>query len=514
MSPARLARTAALFAGFVLAGAALCAFVTWLLVLDLSRDRLSTVARGVLSHFAAMDREARLSIDTFNRQPDAFCSDAELEKLREEVFRTRYVKDVGRLRAGRFVCSGALQRLAPPREVAKPDIETADGLSVYASEPLLLARNSRAPILQAGETNAVLDPDGLADEVLLGADYVAGYIGKDGRFMRLYGRSVPLESVAILAGRPVDRGGTLFQPLCNATQSLCVTATLDKASIRATNWPLLAAGSLLGGLLGLVAAMLVETARRRTRTLPSRLRRALGDGRLDVLYQPVVALPERRVVGCEALVRWLDDTGQFVPPSVFIPIAEARGWVSDITELVMRRAVVDLAPLLSEQPGFHVNVNISVRDLRSPSFFAIVDDLCAEAGLSASSIAFEVTEHATADRDATVSGLRLLRDRGHRIYLDDFGTGYSSLSYLGDLPVDALKIDRGFTETFDHDSSKSAVLVQILELARQLDLDIVAEGVETERQAQWFQDRGVTRAQGWLFGRPMSAETFLGFVSP
>jgi sensor c-di-GMP phosphodiesterase-like protein len=180
----------------------------------------------------------------------------------------------------------------------------------------------------------------------------------------------------------------------------------------------------------------------------------------------------------------------------------------------MRRAVVDLAPLLSELPGFHVNVNISVRDLRSPSFFAILDDICAEAGLPASSIAFEVTGHATADRDATVSGLRLLRDRGHRIYLDDFGTGYSSLSYLGDLPVDALKIDRGFTETFDHDSSKSAVLVQILELARQLDLDVVAEGVETERQAQWFQDRGVTRAQGWLFGRPMSAETFRGFASP
>ena len=504
---------AALYLGLMLACASVCAFATWSIVLDLSQQRLSSVARGVLSHFAAMDREARRSLDTFNRQPDAFCSDAELEKLREEVFRTRYVKDVGRLRGDKLVCSGVLQRLATPRDIVRPDLETPGGLSVYASEPLLLARNSRAPILQAGEANAVLDPDALADEVLLGADYVAGYVGKDGRFLRLFGRSVPLEPGAILAGKAVDRGGTVFQPACDVEQSLCVTAALEKATIRETNLPLLAAGAILGGLLGLIVALLVDVARRRTRTLPARLKRALGDGRLDVLYQPVVALPERRVVGCEALVRWLDDTGQFVPPSVFIPVAEARGWVSDITELVLRRAVVDLAPLLSEQPGFHVNVNISVRDLRNGAFFSIVDDVCAEAGLPPSSVAFEVTEHATADRDATVSGLRLLRDRGHRIHLDDFGTGYSSLSYLGDLPVDAIKIDRGFTETFDHDSSKSAVLVQILELARQLDLDIVAEGVETERQVQWFQDRGVTRAQGWLFGRPMSGETFVSIVS-
>ncbi|MGQ3353449.1 MAG: EAL domain-containing protein [Phreatobacter sp.] len=492
--------------------AAVAALAGWLLLLAVGQDRIASTGRAVLGHLAAIDREARLTIDLFNRQPSAFCSPSELEQLREQVFRTRFVKDVGRVRGGALHCSGTLQAVAAPAMIAAADLVTRQGLAVHAAEPLLVARNSRAPILGQGETNVVIDPEALADEALIGVDFVAGYLGADGRFLRLFGTSPALSGAEIAAGRRVDRHGILFHPLCDGERSICVVTSLAKADVLRLQWPIMAATGLLGSVIGLGLGLLLVHRQATRLSMTEKLKRAVTRGSFDVVYQPIVALADRSVVGAEALIRWRDEEGDQVPPSTFIPLAEEAGLIGQITRFMLRRVTHELAGLMQAHPDFRVSINISANDLDDADFFETLAAMLDRTGIDPRCIILELTEHAAARRDRAVDGTRLLRSRGHRVYIDDFGTGFANLSYLNALSIDALKIDRSFTETIGADRQRSPVLPQILAMAKALDLDLVVEGIETEEQAAWFAAQSVAYAQGWLFYRPVDAQALSAIV--
>ncbi len=501
-----------LVAATTAAVSALAALVGWLLLLAVGQDRIASTGRAILDHLAAIDREARLTIDFFNRQPLAFCSVPELEQLREQVFRTRFVKDVGRVRGGALHCSGTLQAMASPARISEADLVTRQNLAVHAAEPLLVARNSRAPILGQGETNVVIDPEALADEALIGVDFVAGYLGADGRFLRLFGKSPALSGAEIAAGRPLDRHGILFQPVCDGDRSICVVTSLTKADVLRQQWPIMAATALLGSIIGLGLGLFVVHRQATRLSLSEKLKRAITRGNFDVVYQPIVTLPDRSVVGAEALIRWRDEDGEQIPPSTFIPLAEEAGMIGQITRFMLRRVTYELAGLIQAHPDFRVSINISASDLDDPEFFETLAAMLERTRIDPRCIILELTEHAAARRDPAVNGTRLLRSRGHRVYIDDFGTGFANLSYLNALSIDALKIDRSFTETIGEGRQRSPVLPQILAMARALNLDLVVEGIETEEQAAWFAAQSVAYAQGWLFYRPVDARTLSAIV--
>lgn len=159
-----------------------------------------------------------------------------------------------------------------------------------------------------------------------------------------------------------------------------------------------------------------------------------------------------------------------------------------------------------------MSINISANDLDDPSFFETLADMLERTQIPARCIILELTEHAAARRDQAVNGTKLLRARGHRVYIDDFGTGFSNLSYLNELSIDALKVDRSFTETVGGSRPGSPVLPQILDMAKALKIDLVVEGIETEEQAQWFAVRSVAYGQGWLFHRPMDVQALKALV--
>lgn len=501
-----------LVAATTLSVAALAALAGWLLLLAIGQDRIASTGRAILDHLAAIDREGRLTIDLFNRQPAAFCSPQELEQLREQVFRTRFIKDVGRVRGGALHCSGTLQAVAAPVRISAADLVTRQGLAVHAAEPLLVARNSRAPILGQGETNVVLDPEALADEALIGVDFVAGYLGADGRFIRLFGMSPALSGAEITAGRPVDRHGVLFHPVCDSDRSICVVTSLSKADVLRLQWPIMAATGLLGSVIGLGLGLFVVHRQAARLSLSEKLKRTVARGAFDVVYQPIVSLADRSVVGAEALIRWRDEDGEQIPPSIFIPLAEEAGLIGQITRFMLRRVTHELAGLIQSHPDFRVSINISASDLDDPDFFETLAAMLDRTRIDPRCIILELTEHAAARRDHAVDGTRLLRSRGHRVYIDDFGTGFANLSYLNALSIDALKIDRSFTETIGEGRQRSPVLPQILAMAKALELDLVVEGIETEEQAAWFTGQAVAYAQGWLFYRPVDAQALQTIV--
>jgi sensor c-di-GMP phosphodiesterase-like protein len=215
------------------------------------------------------------------------------------------------------------------------------------------------------------------------------------------------------------------------------------------------------------------------------------------------------MVGAEALARWTDEEGVAIGPDIFIKIAEERGFVGEITRLVVQRVLCEFGATLRDNPDFHVSINVAAADLEDPGFPSMLEQSLEQASVSTESVAIELTERGTARHNLAAEAIRQLRQRGHSVHIDDFGTGYSSLAYLHDLSVDAIKIDRAFTQAIGTEAVTVAILPQILVMAETLGLDVIMEGIETDLQASYFSDlEQPIFGQGWLFGRPVPADEF------
>ncbi len=246
--------------------------------------------------------------------------------------------------------------------------------------------------------------------------------------------------------------------------------------------------------------------------LKADLRQALADDKLSVVFQPLIDMATRRIVSCEALARWTHPELGPVPPATFIPLAEEMGLISKITSCMLRRATEECR----RWPGsIGVAVNVSARDFRGLDLEAEVDEALAKSGLSPQRLEIEVTETAVIEeRELANSLLTRLAARGITISLDDFGTGYSSLSYLSALPFNKLKVDRSFVEHITADANALRLLANVARLGRDLDLTVVAEGVETEAQLTLLQEQtSVQQLQGYLFSRPLGARDIAELIT-
>jgi len=252
---------------------------------------------------------------------------------------------------------------------------------------------------------------------------------------------------------------------------------------------------------------MAEAARRRA-DLAQDLVNAAAAGQLVVHYQPTVRLADGRTTGFEALVRWNHPERGLIPPVEFIPLAEETGAISLIGRWVLREAVRQGAAWSRESgTPLRMAVNLSPRQFQDGD---VVDDVVAaleESGFPAAQLTLEVTEGVLVrDVDSVVSQLEALRALGVQIAIDDFGTGFSGLSYLRHLPADIIKIDRSFVSDLPSGRSATTLITSIVELARTLGLDVVAEGVETEDQRQALRQLDCAQAQGYLFARPEPAD--------
>ncbi|CAM3214350.1 putative bifunctional diguanylate cyclase/phosphodiesterase [Stackebrandtia soli] len=244
---------------------------------------------------------------------------------------------------------------------------------------------------------------------------------------------------------------------------------------------------------------------RRKTTLEQELRGAIDRGELSLVYQPVFSLPERRIVGAEALMRWQHHTLGAVSPAEFIPIMEEAALSTSVTSWTLRMVAERLATWRDLGLSTWVSINLSVRQLHSPLFATNLAQALIERGVPPARLVVEVTEHDVAqDMDVLVAQLGALRGAGVRIALDDFGAGYSSLGQLHRLPVDILKLDRDLVAGSDHGAAPLADVVA--RLGERLGLAVIAEGVETQAQLDVVEQSGCGMVQGYYFARPMSVD--------
>ncbi|MFN9872626.1 MAG: putative bifunctional diguanylate cyclase/phosphodiesterase [Cyanobacteriota bacterium] len=247
----------------------------------------------------------------------------------------------------------------------------------------------------------------------------------------------------------------------------------------------------------------IDQNMRQSIELRRRLERAIEQDELVIHYQPIVNLHDGQIAGLEALVRLPGPEATLILPGDFIPLAERTGLIFSLGAWVLERVLSDLQRLATPGAGFRVSVNMSPLELRRQGFATAILERIHRHGVSPKHLAIEVTESMLITRpDRTSRELQELRRAGMQVHLDDFGSGYSSMSWLARLPIDAVKIDRSFIAEGSHDPRKARVLEAMVQLARDLDLEVVAEGIETEEQEQRMVRLGCGLGQGWRFGLP------------
>ena len=250
--------------------------------------------------------------------------------------------------------------------------------------------------------------------------------------------------------------------------------------------------------------------------LEGRLRKAIQNNLLEIYYQPILSLDNERIIGAEALLRWNDEELGFVPPDKFISIAEDSGLILQLGEWVLHNACLQNQQWHTQ--GFRdltISVNVSGIQITRSELDNVVQHVIKQTNINPKQLCLEVTETSVVSAiDRAQKTLTKIRESGVKIALDDFGTGYSSLSYLRRLPIDHLKIDRSFiSEISDDKNTKQTLISAIIAMGKNLDIDVVAEGIETSEQLSFVRERGCEMGQGYLFSKPVPAKDFERIVS-
>ena len=246
-------------------------------------------------------------------------------------------------------------------------------------------------------------------------------------------------------------------------------------------------------------------------SLETKLRKALDKNEFQLYYQPKVDAKTRKIVGMEALLRWQPINSPIVSPAAFIPVLEELGLISEVGEWVINTACNQYVQWRYQgMCPVRMSVNISAIQFHSGNLPVVVQEILKSTGMEPEMLCLELTESIVVKNiDETIESLKMLSRLGIKISIDDFGTGYSSLSYLKDMPIDELKIDRSFVMNLPENDAAITIVESVLGMAKGLNMTVVAEGVETNEQADFLTIRGCHELQGYLFSKPVAAKYFL-----
>lgn len=343
-------------------------------------------------------------------------------------------------------------------------------------------------------------------------DTVARFAGTDFHMLL-----VDLESPAVLfervstllahANRPLSIHGQDVKPALRAGCSLLAEHGRDLETLMRKAGTALHSAERRGHEQALYDESLGHDAEQRL-LIENALRLAIERDQLELHYQPKVELASGRIIGVEALARWRDrTTGEWIAPDRFIAVAEESGLILVLGAWALREACRQNREWAAQGlPPLVVAVNLFAVQLQQSDLPSVVRRILAETGMPAEYLELELTESAIMEYPEQANLLlRELKSLGVKLSIDDFGTGYSSLAYLSRFPVDLLKIDRSFINALEQDSSAAAIATSIIAMAHQLGLQVIAEGVETERQLAFLQRHGCDQIQGYYFSKPLAA---------
>ncbi|MGE8656925.1 MAG: EAL domain-containing protein [Achromobacter sp.] len=441
--------------------------------------------------------------------PCASYIQAEMGRL---VLQSPVLRAIAYTEDSRVICS-SLGRSLDGTDLGTPDFVTAQGIRVWPEVVLPAAPSLRYIALARNGYTIFLNRGDLVSSAMLlepAATLGLFYPGATNRFFGVgYVQPEWLLGAAGRRAMVTEVSGTVVALAPSSTfQHVALVAIPRDAylhNLAATRW----AVGVAGAMTGLMLCGLIVWRQRRVQDLAHHLRRAIKHREFYLAYQPIVDIPTGKWIGAEALLRWARPFGaEPIGPDVFIPAAERLGLSEEIAAQVFDLAARDIPQITSRVHGFYVSLNISANEARSGSGRDLVERLLQVTGIPPEALLIELTERGLLEANARET-IRAIREMGVKVAIDDFGTGYSSLAYLGSFPVDYLKLDRVFTQGMVEQGPKRTVAIQIIDLARSLHLDVIAEGAENAEQVQAISQHGVTKVQGWYFERALSLDELI-----
>ena len=470
------------------------------------QERLRFLASYALERAQRTLVSAGDALRSFEPLDVAPCSPAHIERLRRTTITTRSVDDIGYVQNGMLKCSASGMQ-AVPVSVTPPAFTLMNGMGVDFDLRPVISGGRRMVGLVHGAHKALIEPVRFAD-VIVDHDIQMAVALAHGGVLGTLHQPDPALVRALLSGSAL-RNGDLHTILRRDGLTAVVIAPRSKLDARLAReravW--LPVGLLMAAfMVGLVAWL-----SRRRLSLLGELKIALERNEFFVHYQPIIALATGECVGAEALIRWQRPDGSMVRPDLFIPVAEESGLILPITDAVIACVIADLRNALVADRALHVAINLCASDIETGRVLQVLDRVLAGTGIEPQQIWLEATERGFINAGAARATLEQARERGYAVAIDDFGTGYSSLASLQSLPLDALKIDKAFVDTIATDAATSSVTPHIIAMARSLKLQIVAEGIETQAQADYLAAQQVEFGQGWLFAKALPAAEFLAF---
>jgi sensor c-di-GMP phosphodiesterase-like protein len=480
------------------------------------RSRLGDYASQIEQHDEEIATEIGATLAEANASPFTACSSDDLALLRRLTYAARFLKDVARLRDGSFACSATSGVLPKALPLLTPDVSLASGAALYQSYELKVQGGVHAEVVTYRNADVVLSPDTFSEFPQEPIQYAVGipeHTGTaDATTVMLTGATgrVSIPARVFNSQKTVRVADAYYHAQCSSQYPICAVTIVRVKQLWRNNGALLDIYVATGGAAGVACASVLLMAGQKRRSHTNQLKRAILMGKLSVAYQPIVELGSHRIVGAEALARWTDEDGDSIRPETILALAEAEGFVSEITRFVLTRSLEELGTILVDNPHFRLSINLAPSDLADPRLLLLLDEKLQDSPIAAKNLAFELTERATSDRQVAVAAIRRLRQRGHAVLIDDFGTGYSNLAYLTELDVDGIKINRTFIATIGTDSVTASIVPQILAVAMALNLEIIVQGIEREEQAIYFA-AGNPRilGQGWFFGMPIPARSLM-----
>lgn len=487
---------------------AVMVYATWDRAVSVEQSRLREIAERALRR-ADVSYEQSLTVlrsAEASRLPP--CSAEHIRRMQSLVMTTPSVDQMGYFEGGKLRCT-SWGMFNGDADQPAPDHVTSDGAGISLDVRPQTTDGSKVIAVTYGAYDTLVDPRRFVD-VIADPQVRLALASPDGR---LLSSQSGMDNALLLQqlrdpGEGLDKD-TLYATARNGEWLAIATAprTALAATFRQQAWLFVP----LGLLLAAAGAGLVIWLSRRRLSLRGELGVAIRRRELYLHYQPIIELETGICVGAEALVRWQRPDGTQVRPDIFVPLAEEHGLITALTDLVIENVVDDMRDLLVQDRSAHIAINLDAGDIISGRALRSITERMAGSGILPQQIWLEATERGFLDADRARTMLAAARRAGHSVAIDDFGVGYSSLQYLQQLPLDALKIDKSFVDAIGTESATSPVTPHIIDMAKELGLWVVAEGVETEPQLAYLHSQQVQFGQGWLFSRPLPRDAFIAF---
>lgn len=471
-------------------------------------DEMHTYSSRVAIRANKVANQGREALRQLEAWQGTGCSSEHLLEMRRVSYSYRYVQEVVYLDNNIPLCS-SLEDKSPPDTFPRPGRISKDGYRVWLTAHNDLGLTRYMVAIGNAHYVVMIDPASFIDVIPYSSWQIdAAIVGNERNIVVTSSGEIAPAMITRLqnkTGQYIQENGIIYDILAFPAMNISIVTWASTQILQKDWYREILVWLPIGLLVGLLAALFVLRILRRLQSPHYRLLDAIENRDIHVHYQPIVSLTTGKIVGAEALARWPQTDGTYLSPEIFIPLAQQTGLSEPLTLLIIKSVFADMGEWLHLHPEQHISINLESTVLSSKKIPALISRLLSEYKVNPKQIALELTEREFADPRVSAPLIAQYRNAGHDIYLDDFGTGYSSLSYLQDLDVDILKIDKSFVDALEY----KHVTPHIIEMAKTLKLKMVAEGIETPKQAEWLRQHGVHYGQGWLFSKALAKVEFI-----